>query len=171
MNLYNSLLHRSYYKCTCAGCPVRKHVERAPDNLKSVMTTYEGKHNHQVPSANKKNGTVESASISNGKSSIPKNQKASHLGTQVEEFEPSFLENDLGYLRFPPNPLFVSPTQISTSYPFTLHKPHFSLPLNFPLGGFHCNHLLLTPNSVSSQSSLAIRDQNHIYNNNTNTNA
>ncbi|GAB4845832.1 WRKY transcription factor [Ancistrocladus abbreviatus] len=42
---------RSYYKCTHAGCNVRKHVERASHDLKSVITTYEGKHNHDVPAA------------------------------------------------------------------------------------------------------------------------
>ncbi|CAN1197209.1 Probable WRKY transcription factor 2 [Linum perenne] len=42
---------RSYYKCTNAGCTVRKHVERASHDLKSVITTYEGKHNHDVPAA------------------------------------------------------------------------------------------------------------------------
>lgn len=42
---------RSYYKCTSAGCNVRKHVERASHDLKSVITTYEGKHNHDVPAA------------------------------------------------------------------------------------------------------------------------
>ncbi|GAB4835384.1 hypothetical protein Ancab_000294 [Ancistrocladus abbreviatus] len=42
---------RSYYKCTSAGCVVRKHVERASHNLKCVITTYEGKHNHEVPAA------------------------------------------------------------------------------------------------------------------------
>ncbi|KAH9607692.1 hypothetical protein KSS87_010955 [Heliosperma pusillum] len=42
---------RSYYKCTSAGCNVRKHVERASHDLKYVITTYEGKHNHEVPAA------------------------------------------------------------------------------------------------------------------------
>ena len=47
----DSLACRSYYKCTHPGCSVRKHVERASHDLKSVITTYEGKHNHEVPAA------------------------------------------------------------------------------------------------------------------------
>ncbi|OIW14296.1 hypothetical protein TanjilG_21436 [Lupinus angustifolius] len=42
---------RSYYKCTYPGCPVRKHIERDPQDLSAVITTYEGKHNHAVPAA------------------------------------------------------------------------------------------------------------------------
>ncbi|XP_021739996.1 probable WRKY transcription factor 3 [Chenopodium quinoa] len=42
---------RSYYKCTYAGCNVRKHVERAASDPKAVITTYEGKHDHDVPAA------------------------------------------------------------------------------------------------------------------------
>ncbi|KAG6466509.1 probable WRKY transcription factor 26 [Zingiber officinale] len=42
---------RSYYKCTTSGCPVRKHVERASHDQRAVITTYEGKHNHDVPAA------------------------------------------------------------------------------------------------------------------------
>ncbi|KAL6859030.1 hypothetical protein ACP4OV_018032 [Aristida adscensionis] len=47
---------RSYYKCTHAGCSVRKHVERASNDLKSVITTYEGRHNHEVPAAKNSGG-------------------------------------------------------------------------------------------------------------------
>lgn len=46
-----TILCRSYYKCTFLGCPVRKHVERASHDLRAVITTYEGKHNHDVPAA------------------------------------------------------------------------------------------------------------------------
>ncbi|XP_024974213.1 WRKY transcription factor WRKY24-like [Cynara cardunculus var. scolymus] len=42
---------RSYYKCTTLGCSVRKHVERASHDVRSVITTYEGKHTHDVPLA------------------------------------------------------------------------------------------------------------------------
>ncbi|WJX58385.1 WRKY transcription factor [Trifolium repens] len=42
---------RSYYKCTHLGCPVKKHVERASHDVKAVITTYEGKHNHDIPAA------------------------------------------------------------------------------------------------------------------------
>ncbi|EPS58266.1 hypothetical protein M569_16549, partial [Genlisea aurea] len=42
---------RSYYKCTTVGCPVRKHVERSSVDPRAVITTYEGKHNHDVPAA------------------------------------------------------------------------------------------------------------------------
>ncbi|CAH8318094.1 unnamed protein product [Eruca vesicaria subsp. sativa] len=42
---------RSYYKCTASGCIVTKHVERASDDLTSVLTTYIGKHTHEVPAA------------------------------------------------------------------------------------------------------------------------
>nr|USN24510.1 WRKY transcription factor [Panax notoginseng] len=42
---------RSYYKCTYAGCNVRKHVERASTDPKAVITSYEGKHNHDIPTA------------------------------------------------------------------------------------------------------------------------
>ncbi|KAF9612681.1 hypothetical protein IFM89_003156 [Coptis chinensis] len=47
---------RSYYKCTSAGCPVRKHVERATDDTATIMVTYEGKHDHDMPVPKKRHG-------------------------------------------------------------------------------------------------------------------
>lgn len=40
---------RSYYRCTNPKCKVRKHVERASDDPRAFITTYEGKHNHEMP--------------------------------------------------------------------------------------------------------------------------
>ncbi|XP_020101951.1 WRKY transcription factor WRKY24-like [Ananas comosus] len=48
---------RSYYKCTTPDCPVRKHVERASHDLRAVITTYEGKHNHDIPAARGSSGS------------------------------------------------------------------------------------------------------------------
>ncbi|XP_011627110.1 probable WRKY transcription factor 33 isoform X1 [Amborella trichopoda] len=56
---------RSYYKCTNVGCPVRKHVERASHDTRAVITTYEGKHNHDVPAARGSNSVVNRPSTGN----------------------------------------------------------------------------------------------------------
>uniref|UniRef100_A0A1J3EKX4 WRKY transcription factor 44 n=1 Tax=Noccaea caerulescens TaxID=107243 RepID=A0A1J3EKX4_NOCCA len=42
---------RSYYRCTSANCRARKHVERASDDPRAFITTYEGKHNHHLLSS------------------------------------------------------------------------------------------------------------------------
>ncbi|KAL0715741.1 hypothetical protein Bca4012_065063 [Brassica carinata] len=40
---------RSYYRCTYNGCKVRKHVERSANNVKFVVATYGGIHEHVPP--------------------------------------------------------------------------------------------------------------------------
>ncbi|KAL2470936.1 putative WRKY transcription factor 33 [Abeliophyllum distichum] len=56
---------RSYYKCTSQGCPVRKHVERASHDPRAVVTTYEGKHNHNVPAARGSGGNALNRQVPN----------------------------------------------------------------------------------------------------------
>ncbi|CAD6263400.1 unnamed protein product [Miscanthus lutarioriparius] len=63
---------RSYYKCTHPGCTVRKHVERASHDLKSVITTYEGKHNHEVPAARNSGGHQSTAAAAAGAGGGPR---------------------------------------------------------------------------------------------------
>ncbi|OVA13472.1 DNA-binding WRKY [Macleaya cordata] len=52
---------RSYYKCTSAGCPVRKHVERATEDTTAIIITYEGKHDHDMPVPKKRHGPPSTA--------------------------------------------------------------------------------------------------------------
>ncbi|TKY49880.1 WRKY transcription factor 2 [Spatholobus suberectus] len=86
---------RSYYKCTNAGCTVRKHVERASHDLKSVITTYEGKHNHDVPAAR-----ASSHVNANASNAVP-GQASGVLQTHVHRPEPSQIHNGIGRLERP----------------------------------------------------------------------
>nr|QCV57352.1 WRKY transcription factor [Fagopyrum tataricum] len=45
----NSPYPRSYYRCTTQKCTVKKRVERSFEDPSTVITTYEGQHNHQIP--------------------------------------------------------------------------------------------------------------------------
>jgi len=58
---------RSYYKCTYQGCDVKKHIERSSQDPKAVITTYEGKHSHDVPAA--RNSSHAAAANANASSS------------------------------------------------------------------------------------------------------
>ncbi|KAI3867940.1 hypothetical protein MKW92_049901 [Papaver armeniacum] len=81
----------SYYKCTSLGCSVRKHVERAANNIRSVITTYEGKHNHDIPAAR---GSYRHSSNNNTSSSNSNNSSITNvaMSTSSNEQVPYTLE-------------------------------------------------------------------------------
>ncbi|KAI3705978.1 hypothetical protein L1987_76229 [Smallanthus sonchifolius] len=85
---------RSYYKCTTSGCPVRKHVERASDDLKAVLTTYEGKHNHELPAA--RNRTHGHPTMDHGTAANTPNQQLPKI-TSIPKPEPLVQDLHLRY--------------------------------------------------------------------------
>ncbi|KAI4369326.1 hypothetical protein MLD38_017778 [Melastoma candidum] len=151
---------RSYYKCTSAGCLVRKHVERASNDLKYVVTTYEGKHNHEVPVA--RNGChVPSGSGSLGPSSatgqtnlpmprnpnIPKKDGQAHdlsLLDRKPEFANDFLWSSLlvnfgNDMRCGASPLFP-----------VMYKPLQNGVPSGPYGQNTCQRAVHPPGSVAA---------------------
>ncbi|KAH9619295.1 hypothetical protein KSS87_021555, partial [Heliosperma pusillum] len=104
---------RSYYKCTSTGCPVRKHIERASHDTRAVITTYEGKHNHDVPAARGSSG-YNNAAIPVRPSPIP-----SH---------PNHSSNMKPYSNN------TSSSRTETQSPFTLQM--LQNPTNFGFSGF-----------------------------------
>ncbi|KAG8099458.1 hypothetical protein GUJ93_ZPchr0013g37790 [Zizania palustris] len=54
---------RSYCKCTYLGCDVKKQIERSVEEPNAVITTYEGKHIHDVPAAKNRSHAVANHSL------------------------------------------------------------------------------------------------------------
>ncbi|KAK1291535.1 putative WRKY transcription factor 3 [Acorus calamus] len=77
---------RSYYKCTYMGCSVRKHVERASEDAKAFVITYEGKHTHELPaprnSHNSPTTTILSDASKYEKTSITNSKPNKHPSRQ-----------------------------------------------------------------------------------------
>ncbi|CAL0308453.1 unnamed protein product [Lupinus luteus] len=114
---------RSYYKCTSTGCTVRKHVERASHDLKSVITTYEGKHDHDVPAARASshvNATASNAVPGQG---------------HIHRPEPSQVHNGIGR---PSLGSFNLPgrQQLGSSHGFSFGMNHQPMLSNLPMPGF-----------------------------------
>lgn len=69
---------------------MRKHVERASTDPKAVITTYEGKHNHDVPAAKTNSHTIanNNASQLKSKNTIPERHSFGGSGHRVNEQQP-----------------------------------------------------------------------------------
>ncbi|XP_052208232.1 probable WRKY transcription factor 2 isoform X2 [Diospyros lotus] len=115
---------RSYYKCTSAGCTVRKHVERASHDLKSVITTYEGKHNHDVPAARNSSHINSGGNTGNGPAQAGGSAAAAAAQTHLHRPEPSQGHSNMARYGRPP--------ALST---FSLQgRQHLGLPHGFGFG-------------------------------------
>ncbi|CAN8258145.1 unnamed protein product [Cochlearia groenlandica] len=82
---------RSYYRCSSSGCPAKKHVERSSHDAKLLMTTYEGKHDHDMPPGRMvtHNNTLESQvddkEVSAKDKEVNENQQSSGLEIIVRD--------------------------------------------------------------------------------------
>ncbi|KAK7329932.1 hypothetical protein VNO77_24114 [Canavalia gladiata] len=97
---------RNYYRCTSAGCPVRKHIETAVDNSDAVIITYKGVHDHDMPVPKKRHGLPSaplvaasapaSMNMQMKKPNSPRNQKVSTQWSVDTEGELTGEALDLG---------------------------------------------------------------------------
>ncbi|GAU34027.1 hypothetical protein TSUD_16150 [Trifolium subterraneum] len=131
---------RSYYKCTTTGCNVRKHVERASHNLKYILTTYEGKHNHDVPTARNNNHisandvALASSRANVHASGIPKSETHQTLAPHFDrkpDFANEFLRSSL--MGSFSNDMNFGPSSIS-------QMNYSSLNSVIPFGAYGTNH-------------------------------
>eukprot|EP00262_Sarcandra_glabra_P000432 TRINITY_DN10507_c0_g2_i1.p1 TRINITY_DN10507_c0_g2~~TRINITY_DN10507_c0_g2_i1.p1 ORF type:complete len:616 (+),score=115.40 TRINITY_DN10507_c0_g2_i1:107-1849(+) len=139
---------RSYYKCTSAGCSVRKHVERASHDLKSVITTYEGKHNHEVPAArnsshiNSGNGNASHPPNSQNTMTLPGPTSIPKPESQVQDLAPCFERKpDLSreYLKPAYLARFTGDLKLGSSACYEMKLPPLQ-PMSFSSFGLNSNH-------------------------------
>ncbi|KAG8062967.1 hypothetical protein GUJ93_ZPchr0003g16747 [Zizania palustris] len=83
---------RSYYKCTYQGCDVKKHIERSSQDSKAVITTYEGKHNHDVPAARNTRHSSANANVSSSSNSQHRGRQSLRTDGLPDELSPSSLQ-------------------------------------------------------------------------------
>ncbi|KAG6511840.1 hypothetical protein ZIOFF_029918 [Zingiber officinale] len=132
---------RSYYKCTYPECMVRKHIERAPNDNKQVLMTYEGHHKHEIPAArynmNKNLNHVVTPSLNLGGTRVPSshhNQDNMVLEARVETPTMATQERFTGF-EFP-NLLNMAPSRTFSAEQWASPNISFGSTI-MPFAGLH----------------------------------
>ncbi|KAG6667959.1 hypothetical protein I3843_01G127900 [Carya illinoinensis] len=111
----NSPYPRSYYRCTTAGCGVKKRVERSCDDSTIVVTTYEGQHTHTCPVTPR--GSIGIATTdAAGYSSLP---------SPFVVPQPQYQQQQHPYIYCSQLPLNVNTTNLNPSFPRFVQERRF----------------------------------------------
>lgn len=136
-------------------------MERASHSLKYVITTYEGKHNHEVPAARNSTNVNTSVNLNQATANqqpplaIARNTTVPKPEIQLQDFIPGFdrkpvFHSDYFGTNFPGN--FASDMKLGTSSIYPMKFP--SMPNTMAYGSFAFNSLLVPEFQFSLPTSL-----------------
>ncbi|KAG2312531.1 hypothetical protein Bca52824_024088 [Brassica carinata] len=91
---------RSYYKCSHKGCNVKKQVQRGADDVKILVTTYDGIHGHTAPAtrSSSSSGVDMTHLYMKGLSKLPTLPVNQNHGFMGQNDEPRVINQNQGFM-------------------------------------------------------------------------